>query len=157
MKLPYREGTWFAVPLRDGGFAVGVVARATAKGKVILCYFFGPRRASVPKLTEVESLQRSNAVRAWRVGDLSLVEGDWPIIGQSESWRRSDWPMPVFIRRDPLRPKAWRVYYSDDDPSKLAGEEPESVERRDIEENGLFGAAAAEIRLTSILAQKQNG
>src|SRR3989442_15412111 len=112
MKLPFREGTWFAVPLRRGGFAIGVVARATSIGKVILCYFFGPPRTTLPKIAEVEDLRAGNAIRAWRVGDLSLAKGDWPIIGRSECWNRSEWPTPIFIRRDPLRPKAWRVIYS---------------------------------------------
>jgi hypothetical protein len=31
-KLPHTEGTWFAVPLRDGGYGVGVVSRVAPKG-----------------------------------------------------------------------------------------------------------------------------
>jgi len=88
MKLPYREGTWFAVPLQEGGFAAGLVARTTSRGRVILCYFFGPRQESVPILAEVEGLQPSGAIRALRVGDLGLIQGDWPIVGQSAAWYR---------------------------------------------------------------------
>ena len=39
-KASYREGDWFAVPLRDGGYAAGLIARANPKG-VLLGYFFG--------------------------------------------------------------------------------------------------------------------
>ena len=35
----YREGDWFAVPLRDGGFGVGVIARANPKA-ALLGYFW---------------------------------------------------------------------------------------------------------------------
>jgi hypothetical protein len=77
-RLPYREGTWFAVPLRTSGFAVGMVARATPTGKVILCYLFGPRRDRVPTLTEPGTLLPSDAVRVLRLGDLSLVRGKRP-------------------------------------------------------------------------------
>jgi hypothetical protein len=41
MKLPYSEGSVFLVPLRKGGYARGVVARASPKGKGLLGYFFG--------------------------------------------------------------------------------------------------------------------
>lgn len=150
MKLPYCEGTWFAVPLRQGGFAVGVVARATARGKVILCYFFGPRRTAVPVLVEVERLRPGDAVRAVRVGDLSLLRGDWPIIGQTASWKRSEWPMPPFVRRDPLSRKAWRVYYSDTNPGARDREEPEQYKSA-LEDDGLFGSGAAELMLTRLL------
>jgi len=40
----YSEGDWFAVPLRGGGFAAGVIARAMPRKEgVLLGYFFGPR------------------------------------------------------------------------------------------------------------------
>ncbi len=128
MKLSYREGTWFAVPLRQGGFAVGLVARATGKGKVILCYFFGPRGISLPTLADVEQLTQREAIRVLRAGDLSLIRHEWPIIGESMTWKRSAWPMPPFVRRDLLTRKAWRVYHSDTDPNLMDREEPERYE-----------------------------
>lgn len=42
MARNYREGSRFAVPLRQGGYAVGLVARVNPRG-VLLGYFFGPR------------------------------------------------------------------------------------------------------------------
>ena len=151
MKLPYREGSWIGVPLRQGGFAVGVVARATNKGKVILCYFFGPCRTKLPVMADLEGLTPSDAVSVVRVGDLSLVRGEWPIIGQSASWRRSEWPMPPFLRRDDLSHKAWRVQYSDADPNAIDYEEPAIVESK-LDRDAVLGAGAAEILLTKLLA-----
>jgi hypothetical protein len=150
MKLPYPEGTWFAVPLRQGGFAVGVVARTTVKGKIILCYFFGPRHVTVPALGEVERLRPGGAIRIVRVGDLSLIRGEWPIIGQSVSWERSEWPMPPFVRRSDLSRKAWRVQYSDNDPNAIEHEEPEHFETK-LETDSVLGSGAAEIMLTKLL------
>lgn len=153
-KLPYAEGTWFAVPLKAGGFGVGVVARASRSGKIILAYFFGPKRMAVATLGEVELLKPVDAVLKLRVGDLGLIRGDWPIIGRSESWTRSEFSMPVFIRRAPLgRPKAWLVHYSDDDPSKPLAEEPTSPRATGFEEDGLDGVGSAEIILTKTLTQ----
>jgi hypothetical protein len=151
MKLPYHEGTWFAIPLRQGGFAIGLIARATARGKVILCYFFGPKRATVPSLADVENLMPKDALRILQVGDLGLVKGLWPIIGFSTSWRRSDWPIPPFIRREPFSGRAWKVLYSDTDPNKVINEEPISSETSDIETDSLFGGGAAELLLTKLL------
>lgn len=158
MKLSYREGTWFAVPLRKGGFAVGIVARANKRG-CLLCYFYGPKRISAPTLAEVESLKPQDAIRKFLAGDLGLIEGNWPIIGESKLWNRTDWPMPIFIRREvPLLiqgiisvPRAWRVYRSDTDPNKVVREEREGSDCTAFEEDGLFGAGAVEIELTKLL------
>lgn len=130
MKLPYCKRTWFGVPLRQGGFAAGVVARVTTEGKVILCCFFGPRQAVVPELAELDRLRPREAVRVVRVGDLALIRGEWPIIGKTISWKRSDWPVPPFVRRDDLSRKAWRVQYSDADPNAIDHEEPEQYESK---------------------------
>src|SRR5213592_3499242 len=46
-KLPYREGDVFAVPLQDGAYGIGVVARMDREGAV-LGYFFDRRYESVP-------------------------------------------------------------------------------------------------------------
>jgi hypothetical protein len=152
MKLPYAEGTWFAVPLREGGFAVGLVARATSEGKVILCYFFGPKCMSAPNLTQVENLDLSQALCVLRIGDLSLITGEWPIIGQAQSWSRADWPMPIFIRRDELSRRAWKVYYSDTDPNQIIKEEPVSYDETGFGRNTVCGSGAVELILTKLLS-----
>ncbi|MFZ1074005.1 MAG: ribonuclease E inhibitor RraB [Verrucomicrobiia bacterium] len=150
-KTNYQEGTWFAVPLRQGGYGVGVAARA--KQSCVLAYFFGPRRESVPRLDEVSILKANSAVTVLRAGDLGLVNGKWPIIGEAQMWNRSDWPVPIFIRREILPPfRNWRVYYSDDNPNKVINEELEPNERPDLQNDCLFGYGAAEIKLTKLLS-----
>ncbi|WP_198432657.1 immunity 26/phosphotriesterase HocA family protein [Burkholderia ubonensis] len=112
-RLPYSEGTWFAVPLRTGGYAIGVVARMAPKGKIVLAYFFGPKCDAVPALSEVEGLKPTDAIKCVRLGDLGMVNGEWPIIGASPGWAREDWPMPSFIKQDPLSNRVWLVRYAD--------------------------------------------
>lgn len=150
MKLPYSEGTWFEVPLRQGGVAVGLVTRASIEGKVVLCYFFGPSRSAVPKLAELERLKSYEAVLVARVGDLSIIRGDWPIIGQSTSWKRLDWPVPPFVRRDDLGRRAWVVQYTDDDPNVIAYENPVQYGCK-LERDSVFGSGAVELLLTKML------
>lgn len=151
MKLPYCEGTWFAVPLKKGGFAVGVVARTTKKGKVILCYFFGPRLESIPSLKETEIFNPIDSVLIVHVGDLGLIQGEWSIIGLYKSWNRADWPIPPFIRRNDISQKAWLDYYSDDDPNILIRTEPVPYDTTSYGVSSVYGASAAEIALDKLL------
>lgn len=151
MTLPYEEGTWFAVPLRSGGHGVGVVARATKKGKVLLGYFFGPRREAVPPLNETSSLRPEKAVRVLRFGDLSLVNKEWPIIGRSSTWDRRCWPIPSFVRSDELSGRAWKIDYADDDPNEVVSEKPITNGGADLERDAVLGAGAVELVLTKLL------
>lgn len=150
-KLPYREGTWFAVPLEGGGFGVGVVARAAPRGRIILAYFFGPKCGTVPTLAQIEELKAQDAILAIRVSDLGLIRGTWPVVGQAGSWQRSAWPMPLFVRREGRR--AWLVYYADDNPNRRVAEEPGPLQASDLRSDSLFGFGAAEVVLTKALTQ----
>ena len=147
----YREGTWFAIPLRDGGFGVGVAARVSRRGGV-LGYFFGPRRLTVPSLAEVEGLTSDQAILVELFGDLGLIQGRWPIIGRAPSWDRQRWPMPVFGRFEDLTGRAFRVEYDEDNLPAIVREVPasrEEVER--LPKDGVSGAGFLEKVLTKLL------
>ena len=150
--LPYREGSWFAVPLKGGGYGVGVVARMAPHGKIIVAYLFGPKRAAVPALDEVLLYRPSDAVRRLRTGDLGLLNGNWNVIGHSAAWDRAEWPMPAFIRRADALQRAWRATYSEADPSKLEREESVPYETAGLESDSLYGYGATELLLTKLLA-----
>lgn len=104
------EGDWFAVPLREGSFAVGVVARANPKA-ALLGYFFGPRRSETPELEEVANLKPEDAVLVGTFGHLGLTQGKWPILGQLDGWDRWTWPMPAFVRYEELTGRYFHVFY----------------------------------------------
>ncbi|MBK8498907.1 MAG: hypothetical protein IPL52_08845 [Flavobacteriales bacterium] len=147
-KLPYTEGTWFAVPLRTGGYSLGVVARAASRGKVILAYLFKRRLTSPPKLDECVGLEPNEATMVVRIGDLGLIRGDWPIIGIDSKWMRSMWSLPQFLRVEELSNRAWKVTYSNDDPNHVISEEPWRVDDMGLTEDVLYGAGAVEIALS---------
>lgn len=149
-KLKYREGDWFAVPLRAGGFGIGLIARANHSG-ILLGYFFGPRRAGVPSLKEVQNQRPSDACLVGRFGHLGIVQGQWPIFGRLEGWERSAWPMPVFLRREELTGRALNVFYSDDDPGRVVREESIQVSFVIQPKDGLMGAGFVEKVLTTTL------
>ncbi len=160
-RLIYEEGTWFAVPLRQGGYAVGRVARRAPEGKIILAYLFGPNRERVPTVNELDHLEPDEAVKVIRAGDLGLLDGSWPVIGDSPRWERERWPMPTFIRKEPripayilgetIAPRAWRVIYSDDDPNTVVSEEQIPYETTGLAPDSLHGHKAAETYLSQIL------
>jgi hypothetical protein len=150
MKLPYTEGTVFLVPLKNGGHARGVVARATAKGKVLLGYFFGPPVAS-NDVVQFDDLKAANALLRARFGDLGLINGEWSIKGTVPNWNRSEWPMPDFVRRDPLsRLKPILVRYSDTDPMHVITEIPVEDDIG-LETDALSGYRAIEIKLNKLI------
>jgi Immunity protein 26 len=153
VEASYNEGDWFAVPLQDGGFAVGVIARAMPRKEgVLLGYFFGPRRQAVPKLEELSGLSASGAVLVEMFGDLGLIRGMWPLLGRVTGWDRSAWPTPAFGRFEELTGRAFKVIYDDTNPNRVVREERiDPSELADLPQDGLSGAEAVEIVLTSLL------
>jgi hypothetical protein len=151
MKLNYTEGTWFAVPLKTDGYGIGVVARATKKGCVILVYLFGPKRDAVPSLSEVAGLAPSAAVKVLRIGDLHLIDGKWPILGRSPAWQRESWPMPLFTRKPPFLKHEYIVRYSDVDPSCEISETKVPLSTAMFDEDMMCGADSVEFKLSRLL------
>lgn len=154
MLVDYKEGDWFAVPLSGPGYGVGVIARAQPKyGGVLLGYFFGPGRVNVPSLGEVESLTPADAVLVRRFGHMKIRQGRWPIIGNRNEWSRTNWPMPVFIRRPSMGP-AMLVTYADDDPNRMVSSaKTDNADSVSAVPEGLLGAAL----VATLLAKKIQG
>lgn len=150
-KLPYKEGTWFAVPLREGGYGVGRVARHKPGGKIILAYLFGPKRDELPTLDELDLLEPVRAVKVRQASDLGLIDGSWPVIGDSARWERARWPIPPCIRRDDLGGTAWKVVYSDDDLSTVISEQRIPYETTGMETDGFSGSGAVEYVMSKLL------
>jgi hypothetical protein len=148
-KLPYREGTWFAVPLRNSGYAVGVVARMNSEGG-IFGYFFGPKQDSVPCPDDVDRLRADQATWQAHFGGLGLLNGEWPIILNSLNWNRESWPLPPFINVDRVSGNAFKVKMSDD-LTPLTQEPCDPSLAEQYPEDGVFGYGAVEIRLTKLL------
>lgn len=147
--FPYAEGTVFSVPLREGGFARGIVARAAPEEACIFGYFFGPKVGSVADL-DMDNISPENAILSVISGDLGLMNGEWQVIGLLPDWQREAWGMPDFVRRDPIGKRAWRVRYSDNDPSKIESEEPTDFDTN-LPPNWSSGYGSVELKLTKLL------
>jgi len=155
-KLPYKPGDLFAVPLRCGGFAVGLTARIDGKGTV-LGYFFGPRRDEPPTTDDVRELLARDSIEVAMFGDLGLIEGRWPVIAPLPRWDPARWPVPDFGRIDVVTGKrAWRVRYQDPSLKWLSDEACDIGEARALPRDGLMGAGAVEKWLSHLLSGNQS-
>lgn len=155
-KLPYKEGDWFAVPLRSKGYALGLVARMNGKG-IVLGYFFGPLYKQSPTERDTLELSSKDAVLVCQFGDLGFVEGKWYIIYRPDEggWRREEWPLPAFGRIVPVQGAllAFRTEYDEDDINHVIREVPVSIEEaHQLPNNALYGDIAVEIVLTKLLS-----
>lgn len=110
----YEEGDAFVLPIKNGGYVIGIAARVALNGGYVLTYFFGPRRQTPPMLSELVGFSPSAALTVARCSDLGLVTGEWQVIGHLPNWNREDWPIPKFIRRHPTNEWAYLVEYVHD-------------------------------------------
>lgn len=151
MKQSYPDGSVFLVPLRDGGFARGVVARSARGGQLLLGYFFGPRLTS-PSEVDFFELEPKNAILCLRFGDLGLFKGLWAVVGNVPDWNPAKWPMPNAVRRDPLgKMRPVLVKYDDSDPSRILGEEVLQSDSG-LPSDGVAGYGFVEAKLSRLLA-----
>ncbi|PHV09727.1 Imm26 family immunity protein [Chitinimonas sp. BJB300] len=153
--LKVAEGLWFAVPLRDGGFGVGLAARVSpSRGvKTLFCYLFPYRYSEPPSLEKLLALKPSDAISLERVSSLGIKKGTWPLIGIDPKFDREKWPMPSFVRQDLVSKNYRKTTYSPDDPSLVIWEGLCPLgEELVLPQDGLSGYGAVEIFLTNQIA-----
>lgn len=159
-RVKYSEGQWFAVPLRDTGYAVGIIARGNYKTRGGLGYFFGPKYLQIPTGAVTYSKNKSNSIFICRFGDLGIIQGKWPLISKGKPFTRDDWPVPLFFRTTPsFEDKAVIVEY-DQDFSGFGKPTREFVsditdEILEFPEDGLCGYGFVEIRLTRLFKSRK--
>ncbi|SYZ34676.1 Imm51 family immunity protein [Propionibacterium australiense] len=152
MVVRFGEGDWFGLPVKGGGWALGVIARRRPRSSALLGYFFGPRRPEPPVLADAEGLTAEDAVFVCIFGYLGFKKEQWLVLGKLEGWDRDAWPMPVFIQATKGSIRASRIYYDQDDPAKeIRRELIRPGEPADGPESGSFGHVAVSIRLGNLL------
>ncbi len=149
-RIPYTEGSIFVLPVRNGGFARGVVTRMDGKGGVF-GYFFGPKYKSIEEAKGETNLIHEHSIMKRMFGDLGLLERSWIIIGEIENWNRDEWPMPPLIRIDELCGKAWLSVYDEDTLDVVFEKQVDPSLKNMYPEDGLSGSGAVEVRLAKLL------
>ena len=95
-RVRFAEGDVFLIPLTQGGFAVGLIARYDLRGHGVLAYIFNRTVDEAGELDIDHVVSKEMVVDVVDVAMRSLVSGAWPIVGRLPNWSRSDWPVPVF-------------------------------------------------------------
>lgn len=151
-KKNYTQGSVFAVPLRDGGFGLGVVARSS-RGGITLGYFFGPRRDELPGSDVATLLNPADVLLIRLFGDLGLLRGEWPVLGRIPDWKSEDWPVPFFVRVNYADPRQSRLVEYDPVNLGVVAKAHSIGDDRldDYFEDGMSGYGALEVQLTNLL------
>ena len=152
--LPYRKGTWFLVPLRTEGYARGLVARMDGKGGAF-GYFFGPAIDDPSDVGVPLDVKPDDAVLVGRFGDLGLMNGTWPVLGESDSWKEANWKMPPFVRVDDHEGKAFVSVYDESTFACMSERPCDPALANQYHYDGDMGYGAVEILLTKLLNPKE--
>lgn len=152
-RVSYKEGQWFAVPLRTGGYAPGIIARGGPKFKGGLGYFFPMRFDQPPLGQDVAQLNAAQAILITWFGDRGIKEGRWPLIVIDRPFNREDWPVPRFGRVD-MFDHAWITEYSQDDDGRalyVTEKRASMTEISDLPEDGTASAGYVEVKLAMLI------
>lgn len=149
-RTPPPEGTVFLVPLRDKGYAIGVLARTSGEGHCF-GYFFGPRVMRAEEV-DLNGLAPENSILEGKFGDLELLRGRWPIVGVPKSWDRNRWKILPLARIDEVSGRAWLSKY-DDMFNCMEEKDITAAEAAGFPYDRMMGAGSVEIRLTKLLQQ----
>ncbi len=153
-RIKLNEGQWFAVPLRKGAYALGVVVRGNNK-TVCLGYFFGPKYETVPGDVATWEKKPEDAVLITQFQDLGIVNGRWPLIQSTRPFSREEWPIPKFgMEIADSNGKGYLREYEFDEAGhwNLINERVvDAKEIMDLPEDSFWGGGAVEIHLTKLL------
>lgn len=155
--IRYKEGQWFAVPLPNGGYGLGIIVRGSYRTKGGLGYFFGPIYDAIPLPQETFLKNKDNAILIRRFGDLGIINGEWPLISDGKPFSREEWPVPLFHIVLPFpEGKATIVKYSQDYSGSERPIHTENVllteDIAKLPENILSGSKALEKTLYRLLS-----
>jgi hypothetical protein len=97
----YAVGSWFRIDLGQkqwvadwfGTWALVVVTHGNGRG-VLVAYFFGPFDRP-PALEDAAGCSAEDGI-ALLVGDASLDNGTWHVLGRGSGWNPAAWPSPAY-------------------------------------------------------------
>ncbi|MGB7815668.1 MAG: immunity 26/phosphotriesterase HocA family protein [Methylotenera sp.] len=150
-KIKYQEGDVIAVPLQNGGYASGLVARTDKEGRAF-GYFFGPRMDEVSEITHTQKLHPEEAILVCKFGDNSVHGKPWPIVGNLPNYSPDVWKLPFFYRQA-MGDNYYTVSEYDDQldcirERQVALDDPNI---KDMVIDELYGSVVLQIKLTRLL------
>jgi len=151
----YSEGDFFAVPLKSGGYGIGI-AVCVGPQRTVVGRFFESVYDELPTADELNHLTEDDSVHIEHFRDDGFQDGSWKIIGQHPSWDAYEWPIPRFGVFQPnandSQGQAFEIELDED--LRSARQKKVSVEHfRTLPYEILVPAKAAEITLTLALTR----
>lgn len=143
------------MPLSDGQFIAGVLARISPQGQQIgLGYFFDEIFSSKPSLEVLRDKRAADAREAVRFSTLSLINGHWAVLGKCAGWNRSEWPMPSSVRQPCPTVTAFEVQFDDDDPLQVIASNRISCEvDKQLRTENIYGFEGIRIHMERLIGQ----
>ncbi|MDF1743639.1 MAG: Imm26 family immunity protein [Gimesia sp.] len=111
--INYDVGTIFCIPLKNGKFARGIVARHDGGGQVF-GYFFGPSLDGIPNSIDKDELHIEEAIFSGIFSGMGLSNDEWKQLGRITSFRLDDWPLPLFINTEKDCDRVELIEYDED-------------------------------------------
>jgi hypothetical protein len=149
-KIKLKEGDVFAVPLLQGGYCIGIVAREYKT--IRLGYFFNKVYSILPEEITKSIADINNIIFIGKFSTNGLNESDWILLKRSFTFKKAEWPIPLFKMQHPITEKYYSVLYDE----TLLNEErhliPE-VEAKILFAYGLSGYIALEKKLSALLSR----
>ncbi len=90
-RIKYEEGDWFAVPIGEGIYCLGMVGGKDPQIRSFIGYYFPKTFDSVPTVDDIQGLQSSDAVFISWTGNPGVYSGVWPIIGRQPDFNKHEW------------------------------------------------------------------
>jgi hypothetical protein len=104
--IKLRPGSYLAIPLKDGTWAVGLAAYIEKNYSLPLGYFFNKRFQNEPPLEDVVSFTEKDAILKENFG--LADDTDWRLIGVDLDFDVKRWPFPAFAYVDPITGKTYK-------------------------------------------------
>lgn len=149
MKQKKIEGSIFLVPLLNGGYTLGLVARHYKHGT--LFYFFKEKYATKIEKIPIEAIRKDNILWVKQGGDGAFIKHTWPILGVLPKWDKDEWPIPVFKTKDILKGFPIAVFLDERleeiDRKRITEKEAKQIKWK----NGIAGTGYIEEELSELL------
>jgi hypothetical protein len=152
-KIKFKEGQVFAVPLRQGGYVLGILVREYIK--ITLGYFFNKIYPTIPDKVDKSEISIDKIALIALFSSMGIEDGYWPLVETNLLFKKGDWPIPLMKMQDPLTEKYYSVLFDEtliNDERKLISEEI----AQKLFDHSLHGYVSLEKKVSTIMANSNS-
>jgi Immunity protein 26 len=154
---PLNEGNLFLVPLGNGSYSLGLIARLKEETGSVLGFFFNAVHNPVTSVDHLLQQKPQDAIAVMKFGYGALRDNVWKVIGPLSSWKREDWEVTTFSYSNDILKKFEKREYDSNDPFhkvvNIIKVKPEEL--KGIPKDSTFSPVAVVNELNSVLRNSQ--